>query len=195
MSTEEPAATPTVLPNGWYTNREGQVAWWDGSRWTLRAPDSPTLSPLPTPSPSSGTSDATSGTKRLAPSDDPRTVAAAPAQASAPGLAGPTAHGPHAQAEPAPTHAPTLEPTISSDGQFWWDGHQWHAVAQPAVGSQPRARRTVRQQIARGALFGITLLIIICVFAVVQESRRSAEFERDSHDAYCESFGRDNPDC
>ena len=40
---------PATLPNGWYKNREGQVAWWDGSRWTLRTSDTqPHLPPSPT---------------------------------------------------------------------------------------------------------------------------------------------------
>lgn len=199
MSAEETGAPSTVLPNGWYTNREGQVAWWDGSRWTLRAPDSPALPPLQKPSPSAspgtGTPVAASGANQVAPSDGPRVAAAPLEQASAPGPTRPPARGAHAQVEPASTQAPIPEPTVSSDGRFWWDGHQWHPVAHPEVESPPGAKRSVRQQIVRGALFGITLLIIICVILVVQENRRAAEFERDSRDAHCESFGRDNPDC
>lgn len=48
MNPEERPAAPAPLPHGWYTNREGQVAWWDGSQWTLREPHSPTpLQPPP----------------------------------------------------------------------------------------------------------------------------------------------------
>ena len=96
------------------------------------------------------------------------------------------------------THALVPGPTHSADGRFWWDGHQWHPATR-AMGNLARSplpvKRSVRRQIVRGALIGLVLLVIHAALAVVYESRRSSEMGRQVHDAYCERFGQDNPDC
>ena len=64
----------------------------------------------------------------------------------------------------------------------------------PAPSTLPD-KRSVRQQIVRGALIGLVLLITLGTIAGVYESHQSTEFGRQAHDAYCERFGQDGPDC
>ena len=93
------------------------------------------------------------------------------------------------------------------NGQLrFWDGAQWTAKTAPPpsrVALKPPPiqvevvpkRRSVEQQIKRGLIAGGALLAVIIGVSAIGGSMDQSNRERETHQAYCESFGADDPSC
>jgi hypothetical protein len=88
----------------------------------------------------------------------------------------------------------------------FWDGAAWTAQTAPppslvAVAPPPvqvqvvPTRRSVGQQLRRGLIAGGVVMVLIIGVSVATNMKRESAYSQDVNDAYCQSFGADNPDC
>jgi hypothetical protein len=89
------------------------------------------------------------------------------------------------------------------NGQLrFWDGVHWTAQTAPPPSSVALApspiqvevvpkRRTVGQQVTRGVIVAGAVLAVAVGASWVDQSNKAQE----SHQAYCEVFGADDPSC
>ncbi len=77
-------------------------------------------------------------------------------------------------------------PRYSPDGAWWWNGTDWVRAPQPP-----------RTPMRPGVVVGIVVAVFaaFAVPAVIMAEQENNRVEQDYHDAYCERFGADNPDC